>query len=299
MNAIILAGKDAPSREEIKKQKKALEVSYPGEHYFISEEEYKPLLKINGQPIVQHVINACKGLRYIDGVFVVGIKSRLEKELEGCSIVESCGSLIKNAQRGYSESNSEGNALFLSCDIPLIRSRHIDEFIADCSRHDNGLFVSVTEQKYLKGYEMQNRRYFTLKEGNYRWANIFLGNPAKLNLNKLNRIGGMLYKNRKLSSPSVRRNLIKDLGKEMPLMEVFSKLVRYFVVSRFLKDKKLSICELEQMARDYLDIDLKLIETKHYESSLDVDSQEDLDYVKNLMLDCENAPREHHIFLTK
>lgn len=290
MNAIILAGKDAPSKEEIKKQKKILEVSYPGEHYFISEEDYKPLFRINGQPIVQHVINACGNSRNIDRVFVVGIKSRLEKALSGCSILECCGSLIKNAQRGYSESNSEGNAIFLSCDIPLIKSEHIDEFISDCSKHDNGLFVSVTEQRYLNGYEMQNRRYFTLKEGNYRWGNIFLGNPAKLNLNKLNRIGDILYKNRKLSSPSVRRNLIRNLGKEMPLMEVFSKLIRYFVISHLLKSKKLSIGELEKMAADYLNIDLKIVETKHHEPSLDIDSQEDLDYIKRLMLGCE-TPR--------
>jgi len=82
----------------------------------------------------------------------------------------------------------------------------------------------------------------------------------------------------------VKKNLIRDLRKEIPFMEIFSKLIRYFVTSRFLKSKKLSINELEKMAADYLDIDLKIIETRHYESSLDIDSQEDLDYVKRLML---------------
>ena len=287
MNAIILAGKDAPKKEEIEKQKAILREAYPEEHYFIGEEIYKPLFKINGQPIIQHVINACNNSRRIDGVFVIGIKSRLEKELSSCSVIECCGSLIKNALRGYSESNSEGNALFLSCDIPLIRREHIDEFIDDCLKYDNGLFVSVIEQKYLEGHEMQNRKYFSLKEGNYRWANVFLGNPGKLNLNRLNRVVDMLYKNRKLMSPVVQWNLVRDLRKELPFMEIFSKLVRYFVTSKLLKSQKLSIGELEQMAANYLDIDLKMIETRHHEPSLDVDSLEDLDYVRDLMLNCK------------
>jgi len=284
MNAIILAGKDVHSKDEIEKQRAVLNRAYSKEHYFIEEEDYKSLFKINGQPIIQYIIDACRDSEYVNGIFIVGIKSKLEGKLENCSIIDCCGSLINNAMRGYSESNSEGDAIFLSCDIPLIKSEHIDEFIADCSKHDNGLFVSIIEQRYLMGHEMQDRKYFSLKEGNYRWANVFLGNPAKLDLNKLNRIGDMLYKNRKLSSPSVKKNLIRDLRKEIPFMEIFSKLIRYFVTSRFLKSKKLSINELEKMAADYLDIDLKIIETRHYESSLDIDSQEDLDYVKRLML---------------
>lgn len=287
MNAVILAGKDALKKDEIEKQRAILRRAYPKEHYFIEEESYKPLFKINGQPIVQHVINACKASRYIDRVFVVGIKPRLEKELSGCCIIEDRDSVVKNAQKGYYESNSEGHAVFLSCDIPLIKREHIDEFIGDCLSHDNGLFVSVIEQKYLAGHEMQNRKYFSLKEGNYRWANVFFGNPEKLNLNRLNRVVDTLYRNRKLSSLVVRRNLVRDLRKEMSLMEIFSKLVRYFVTSHLVKSKKLSINELEKMAADYLDIDLKIVETKHHELSLDIDSQEDLDYVRKLMLDCE------------
>ncbi len=283
MNAIILAGKDAPKKEEIEKQKAILREAYPEEHYFIGEKIYKPLFKINGQPIIQHVINACENSKYIDNIFVVGIKSKLEKELSGCFIIESCGSLIKNAQKGYSESNSGGYAVFLSCDIPLIKGEHIDEFIDDCLKYDNGLFVSVTEQKYLKGHEMQNRKYFSLKEGDYRWANVFFGNPAKLNLDKLNRIGNILYRNRKLTSSVVQWNLVRDLRRELPFTEIFSKLIRYFVTSRLLKSQKLGMNELEKMAENYLDIDLKLIETRHYEPSLDIDSKEDLEYVRKLI----------------
>ena len=288
MNAIILAGKDACSKDEIKKQKEVLNTAYPKEHYFIGEEDYKPLLRINDKPIVQYVVDACKDSEYIEKIFVVGNKSRLERQLKDCSIIENSDSIVRNAQKGYYESNSEWDAVFLGCDIPLIKKGHIDEFISDCLIYDNGLFVSVVEQKYLTGYEMQNRRYFSLKEGNYRWGNIFLGNPEKLDLNKLNRIIDMLYKNRKLLSPAVRGNLIRDLRKEIPFMEIFSKLMRYFVTSSFLKSKKLSINEIEKMAVDYLNIDLKMIETKHYEPSLDIDSQEDLDYVEKLML--ENMP---------
>lgn len=284
MNAIILAGKDTLSKKEIEKQKKILSRAYPKEHYFFTEEVYKPIFDVNGQPMVQYVIDACRDSKYINRVFVVGDKSRLEDKLKGCSVIEDSGSVIKNALKGYYESDSKGNALFLTCDIPLIKKEHIDEFIAECLDYDDGLFVSIIEQKYLDGHEMPNRKYFSLKEGNYRWANIFFGDAGKLNLGKLNRIVDIVYKNRKLMSPAVRWNLIKDLRKELPLMEIFSKLIRYFVTSHFLKSQKLSMNEVEKMAENYLDIDLKMIETKHYESSLDVDSLEDLDYVKRLML---------------
>jgi hypothetical protein len=284
MNVIILAGKDIPSKKELRRQREILQKAYPNEHYFSVEEDYKALFKINGQPMIQYVIDACRDSSYIEKIFVVGNKSRLENRLNDCFVIDNKESVVKNAQKGYYESNSEGYALFLSCDIPLIKKEHIDKFIEKCLEYDNGLFVSIIEQKYLAGYEIQNRKYFLLKEGNYRWANIFLGNPEKLNLNRLNRIVDIVYRNRKLLSPAMRWNLIRDLGKELPFTEIFSKVVRYFVSSHFLKKRKLSISEIEKMAADYLDLDLKAIEIRHYEPSLDVDSQEDLDYVRGLML---------------
>ena len=290
MNAIILAGKDKSSKRQLRKQEKELKVAYPGEHYFIGEEEYKPLFRVNEKCLVQYVVDACANSKSIENVFVVGQKCRLEKELENCSIIESCGSLIKNALRGYSESNSEGNAVFLGCDIPLVKGEHIDEFINGCLKYDNGLCVSLVEQKYLKGHEMNNRKCFPLKEGNYRWANMFFGNPVKLNLDKLNRIVNLLYHNRKLMTSSAKRNIVLDLAKEIPVMKLFPKMLRYFVISRLFENQKLSMMELEQLTRNCLDIDLKLVETKHYEPSLDVDSREDLEYVRELMLDCE-VPR--------
>jgi GTP:adenosylcobinamide-phosphate guanylyltransferase len=121
MNAIILAGRNTPSKKEIKKQREILIKAYPKEHYFIGEEDYKPLFKINGHPIIQYVIDACKDSEYIERVFVVGAKSKLEKELNGCSIIENSDSIVRNAQKGYYESNSEWDAVFLGCDIPLIK----------------------------------------------------------------------------------------------------------------------------------------------------------------------------------
>lgn len=283
MNSIILAGKENCSKSQIRQQREMLKRSYPGEHYFIEQGDYKPLFEINRKPMVQYVVDACKNSKNIDKVFVIGVKSKLEDKLSDCSILEHDGSIVKNALKGYYESNSKGPALFLTCDIPLVRKEHIDEFISDCLKYDNGLFVSVVEQEYLNGHEMQDRKYFALKEGNYRWANMFFGNPEKLNLNKLNRIIDILYRNRKLSSPIIQRSLIKDLRKELPLMEIFSKVIRYFLTSHLFKSKKLNACELEKMAKDYLNLDLKMVETRHYQPSLDVDSLEDFEYVKELM----------------
>jgi CMP-2-keto-3-deoxyoctulosonic acid synthetase len=280
MNAIILAGKNIYSKAQIEKEKKKLKREYNGEEYPLGLD--KALFKINKKPIVQYVVDAFRSSKSIDVVFVVGNKLKLEKELKSCTVIESSGSIVDNALNGYKKSKSKGLVFFSTCDIPLVKSRYIDEFVQDCSNYDAGIYFSVTEKKYLKGQRMHNRRYISVKEGDYLLSYYCIVNPDKINLDKLLRVFNIIYENRKMKSIKSWFVLIKKLRKEVSYRSTVPILLKY-MISPFIKSLKISLKEVEDLVEKELGMKIKIIDTEHYENSIDVDSYQDLEYVKNLM----------------
>ena len=188
LDAIVLAGTDSNPRRMIEGQNKAF-------------------LEVGGEILVCRVVKALIQAHTIGKVFVVGPGDRLHKALDGMAgdinIVEQSGGLLSNAWEAIRASEEDYRdlhgaddplrpLLFISCDLPLISSEAVDDFVGRCaladSRADTGfaMLAGVAEQASLKPFYGQgseegiHRPYVNFSNCRVRLANIYVGRPRTL-----------------------------------------------------------------------------------------------------------------------
>ena len=166
----------------------------------------KAFLEIGGRALVRHVVDALEGAREVDQVFVVGPCPEMHEVLEGCQrthCVPQEGKMLSNSWAAIRASearhedldDAEVHArplLIISCDLPLISSAGIDDFILRCAAVDrdseapNAMIVGVAENESLKPYYGDDdedgieRPLVQLSTGLMRLANIYIGRPRQL-----------------------------------------------------------------------------------------------------------------------
>jgi GTP:adenosylcobinamide-phosphate guanylyltransferase len=188
LDAIVLAGTDDNPRRMIKGQNKAF-------------------LEIGGKVLVRRVVDALLEAESIGRVYVVGPRKRLESALGGIpgevTLVQQVGKMVANAWQAIYASESRRKdshehddplrpLLFISCDLPLISSAAVDDFVQRCAREDNrsgikyAMLAGVAEESSLKSFcrdekgEGIVRPYVHLSDCRVRLANIYVGRPRTL-----------------------------------------------------------------------------------------------------------------------
>ena len=197
LDAVVLAGTDDNPKRMILGQNKAF-------------------LEIAGKPLVRHVVEALLESEVVGAVFVVGPLERLQAALSGFSdrvnLVQQEGKMLSNAwaafhaAEAYQESlgnpkDPQRPVLALSCDLPLISTAAVDDFVARCAavdHHDGdgyAMLCGVAEEASLKQYYAEDgkpgiiRPYVNFAEYRVRLANIYVGRPRTLANNKFLGIG--------------------------------------------------------------------------------------------------------------
>ena len=188
MDVIVLAGTDGNPRRMIQGQNKAF-------------------LEIAGKALVRRVVEALLGAESLAQIFVVGPLQRLEAVLGGLSsrvsLVPQRGKMLANAWEAIDAAEAhrrdlgQGDdpqrpLLLLSCDIPLISTEAIEDFLARCARADaesetgNSMLCGVAEEASLKQYYPEDGRpgierpYVNFAEYRVRLANIYVGRPRTM-----------------------------------------------------------------------------------------------------------------------
>ena len=171
--------------------------------------ENKALLKIDGIPVVAHVISSLMRCRYVSRIFVVGPGKRLREALASAKIggegrkevviVEQWPSLLENAWKTFLTTlpsqtpdgepvpeealrmRHEGKSvLFLGSDIPLLTHHELEEFIEGCDMQQHDYVLGMTEEEALKPYYpakgMPGMRltYFHFKDSCERQNNLHM-----------------------------------------------------------------------------------------------------------------------------
>jgi molybdopterin-guanine dinucleotide biosynthesis protein A len=143
----------------------------------------KALFPINGKIMVEYVLDAVKNAGDIDKIVVVGPAHDLERHLHGMvdAVIDSNGSIMDNIREGIKYLGTERHVLICSCDIPLITSDAINDFISKSKMLDADLCYPIVEKKvnYAKYPEME-RTYVKTREGTFTGGNIFYVNPGML-----------------------------------------------------------------------------------------------------------------------
>lgn len=166
----------------------------------------KAFLVIAGRPLVRHVVDALAAARQVAEIFVVGPEAELQAALQGCPrthCVAQEGKMLTNSWAAIRASEARHAELpeaevhrrpllIISCDLPLISPRAIDDFIERCAVIDDGgeannaLLVGVAENAGLEPFYGDAERpgirrpLVQLADGQMRLANIYVARPRLL-----------------------------------------------------------------------------------------------------------------------
>ena len=167
----------------------------------------KAFLEVGGQVLVRYVLNALMDAESIDQIFVVGPADELLETLAGyppkVRVIAQRGKMLTNCWAGIEASEDrhrydpempikERPLLIISCDLPLVTARSIDDFVARCARVDNSsvepyaMFAGVVDEPGVEPFhpigdkQGIKRPFVELEFGRLRLANIYVGRPRNL-----------------------------------------------------------------------------------------------------------------------
>ncbi|MDD5087070.1 MAG: NTP transferase domain-containing protein [Candidatus Nanoarchaeia archaeon] len=143
--------------------------------------DYKSIVKLNGRPIVNYVMERLAESVYIKDIYVVGEKDKLDnidfvKGKEKINFVDDQGSLLDNLVEGGNKAKTK-KILFSMSDIPLIKTKDVDSFIQECLiKWDGSIYITYCTKKLnhqnlkenypakLKGEHLRNGSILMLDE---------------------------------------------------------------------------------------------------------------------------------------
>lgn len=145
-----------------------------------SPARYEALISIGGKTMVEYVLDALKATGKINRIVVVGPAEELKKLLPGDITVVTAGrDLMGNLLEGLKHLPGAQRVLMATCDIPMITTQAIDNFLDLCSNQEADLYYPVIPRREVeKNYPLTRRTYVSFKEGQYTGGNLFLFNPA-------------------------------------------------------------------------------------------------------------------------
>lgn len=237
LNAVILAG-EQPIKDS-------------------SDTGNKALLRINGKIMIEYVIEALRNADQVGRIVVVGPKEQLEAYLKDKvdAVVNSDGTAMGNLMEAVNFLGYNSYMLVCSCDIPLITTEAINDFIKKSNELNADFCYPIVEKAVnMNKYPEMERTYVKVKEGSFTGGNIFYINP--LILGKCLEIADKLVQ--------ARKNPIK-----MASILSFGFLLR-------LVTGTLSISKAEKHFSEMLSITAKAIISEYPEIGNDVDKPSDV-----------------------
>ncbi|QHI68574.1 NTP transferase domain-containing protein [Tichowtungia aerotolerans] len=192
VNAVVLAG-DRRASIQVKNDNKAF-------------------LLLKNTPLLIHILRAFKQARFVHDITVIGPAERIREiigqyadTLEGpgkIRVIEQRQNMIENFKAAYVDSlglpqstafetlsgseHADTPVLASPCDIPLLTSWEIDEFLMQSNMHDYDYSIGITSEKVLRYYHPSGNKpgirmiYFHVREDLMRQNNLHLARPLKL-----------------------------------------------------------------------------------------------------------------------
>ena len=167
----------------------------------------KAFLELGDQVLIRYVIDALLEANSIDRIFIVGPPEELASELtdipSSVRIIAQRGKMLTNCWAGIEASEDihrddpvvpvdERPILIISCDLPLVTGRSVDDFVARCACVDNAskkkyaLLAGVVDEPGVKPFHPRRdklgikRPFVEMEMGRLRLANIYVGRPRQL-----------------------------------------------------------------------------------------------------------------------
>jgi len=285
LNAIILAGTST-------KKSKLIYEHYLFPYYGLKPEN-KGLVKINNKPVILNVLNALYNSKYVnqDKIAIIGPKQKLEKIIDNQKILflQEEKTLIENAKKSYDNlSINKEPTFFITCDLPFINTKAIDDFISQCNKYKADFYFPLINVKNIpeKIEELKKSMKFHLKgKGNYRTANMSLFDGKKIKdrtllEDQINRV----FENRRTTSCYERLKLYASI-----LKPYWWEIIKHSGLRCLTKENVSSAIKRE------LGINLQLIETQYPETAVDIDYQKDYEIIKEYYEQIKEDIEKYHL----
>jgi len=223
----------------------------------------KALVKINGKEMISYIIEAFKGLDFIDTIAVVGPKEGLaviENQVD--IIVDSAASLTDNILCGASIFSDDDTLLISTSDIPMITSEAIRDFVEKALSMDGDFYYPiVSKEENEKKYPGTKRTYVKIKDGVFTGGNIVMIKVGKVRQCIKKAEAFMVYRKKPWKLAGI-------LGLK-------------FVIKFLLGT--LTIKELEERASELFGIKARAIISTYPEIATDVDKDSDLELAARVL----------------
>ena len=229
----------------------------------------KALLKLDGREMIEYIIDALDGIKRIRRTIIVAPDSALNSSWAGRvnAVIPTVGSAIDNGVTAINYLKDHGPGLskytlFMTCDIPLITTEAIDDFLDRCLASDDDVYYPVIRKEVIEAkYPETKRTYASLRDGTITGGNFALMEPE------------IILANLKLleDAYAARKSVVK----------VFRLLGVKFIV-KYLAHT-LSIKDIEQRVNKIVNAKTKVIVTPYPEAGIDVDKPADIELVTKVL----------------
>lgn len=224
-----------------------------------SDEHNEAMIKIAHKPMVRYVAEALINSKHIDKIVIVGseeIKSVFTEN--NVTVIAPEKSAVQNIAKSLQYVDMSHNVLIATCDIPLLTSKAVDDFISMTIIDGVDLFYPVVPMHEIhKVFPDIKRTSVALTEGTFTGGNLFVISPKA--------VGGCVRRVEQFVS--FRKSPIK----------LCRLLGIKFVVKLLLK--KLSITEIEAKVSELLGIRGRAVITCYPEIGVDIDKPSDYSIV--------------------
>lgn len=261
INAIVLAGTHADKTKLIYGQNKAF-------------------LEINGQPVINNVVNALKQAESIDKIAIVG-PAELEEIVGQEIIIESrarkeARRFIENVMTPYNTlSRFSKRALFVPCDLPFISSETIDDFVSNCGDNADFYFGLINIEDIppeIEPFKKSSGFYLKERKGYFRTANLVLFDGSNVSDKKREYMESFVeraFPIRRTTSALAYLRLAGFIARNY-----FPEAVKYFI------QKNLTEKDIINALKRKPGISIRLVETKDPRSVMDIDYPEEYEFIK-------------------
>lgn len=293
IDAVVLAGNKDASRNFAKRNKN--------------------FLKVGGQPILAHVLNALDKVARVRRIFVVGPEAEIADLLASrkagwqtkVCVMEQKETLLDNAWGAFIESLGEGYregdedkspalqdhaALFLGGDLPLVSSEEINEFLDGCFSKDLDYGAGMTEEAHLNRFYPKDGKpgiemsYLHLANGSFRLNNLHFVRPFRIgNRTYMQRAYRARYQKQVFNIIRIMKDIFTTPGLGLKPVMIYLMLqcctlcqaLRLRWLLRFIR-RHITEEQVTNVANKMLDAHTAVIPTTVGGAAIDVDNEKDL-----------------------
>ena len=227
-------------------------------------EPERAFIDIGGRPMLDWVLDACRGSNICGHILCVGNASRLQETfgLRPEETIEQKKTMLENFIAGIEILKNNDRVMIMTCDIPLISSEAIDDLGRMVGEISADIYYPIIDVRLFDDkFPGGKRTVQKLKEGTFTGGNVFIVEPNEV-----------------LANRDKVEAVIRDRKNPAKLVKLFG----FVFIVKFLM-RKLDLPGLEAKASQILGSKMRGLITPYPEIGFDVDKPEDLEMIRGIM----------------